>query len=179
MHCSLSCIISYIEDGDWWRAYMIVMWCTISQRMVTCIVNVHPWLWCCPARHVCLSYGESANDSLSLVTNRITPKTEKPLQTNTHTLTHTNTPHTHSLTFPYIYRRFFEQRRHYCHRYLFRVLCGQCYCYQFHYSLRFLHDLRSRKVAIQLTSSHQCLTLHLHLQPRWPGSIGGRPERAH
>ena len=102
---------------------------------------------------------------------------QKNLSKHTHTLTHTNTPHTHSLTFPYIYRRFFEQRRHYCHRYLFRVLCGQCYCYQFHYSLRFLHDLRSRKVAIQLTSSHQCWTLHL--QPRWPGSIGGRPERAH
>ena len=148
MTCIHDCDVMYhiTEDGDvhCQRPSMIVM---LS----------------CAAR---LSYGESANDSLSLVTNRITPKTEKPLQTHTHTLTHTNTPHTHSLTFPYIYRRFFEQRRHYCHRYLFRVLCGQCYCYQFHYSLRFLHDLRSRKVAIQLTSSHQCLTLHLHLQPR-------------
>ena len=177
MHCSLSCIISYIEDGDWWRAYMIVMWCTISQRMVTCIVNVHPWLWCCPARHV--YHMENLLMTHCHWWQTGLHQRQKNLSKHTHTLTHTNTPHTHSLTFPYIYRRFFEQRRHYCHRYLFRVLCGQCYCYQFHYSLRFLHDLRSRKVAIQLTSSHQCLTLHLHLQPRWPGSIGGRPERAH
>ena len=119
MHCSLSCIISYIEDGDWWRAYMIVMWCTISQRMVTCIVNVHPWLWCCPARHV--YHMENLLMTHCHWWQTGLHQRQKNLSKHTHTLTHTNTPHTHSLTFPYIYRRFFEQRRHYCHRYLFRV----------------------------------------------------------
>ena len=121
MHCSLSCIISYIEDGDWWRAYMIVMWCTISQRMVTCIVNVHPWLWCCPARHVCLSYGESANDSLSLVTNRITPRTENPLQTHTHT--HTQTHHTHTLWHFHIYIEDSSNREDI----IAIAICSECY----------------------------------------------------
>ena len=51
------------------------------------------------------------------------------------------------------------------------IICCNCCCSMFNHCLRFLQDLRSRKVAFQLTNSHKCLTLHLHHHlPRWPGS---------
>ena len=164
-------------------------------RMVT--GDVHTWLWCdvpyhrgwwralstsihdCNAvlRGTYVYHMENLLMTLTVTGDKQDYTKDRKTSPNTHTQTH----HTHTLWHFHIYIEDSSNREDIiaiaiCSECL---ICGQCYCYQFHYSLRFLHDLRSRKVVIQLTSSHQCLTLHLHLQPRWPGSIGGRPERAH